>query len=178
MIRNNYPDELLIKEIQNLLPDNKLVGRFTAAILAVIDGLKSTEHFCPYLCPTITALELVIRVEVDDEDYAWSLIRDLDDMRNDILELRDARAEKLYYKYGLWDLVEADKLAHPVYNAANTCGLSAERKAGKVVVADDTVVKILPGCDLTSREASEDKLYTLLQREAQIAWNQVVEKCH
>jgi hypothetical protein len=162
----------VIEVIKRRYPNDKLVKRFTSAIDDIIYGLTNSEDFCPYACPTITALQLTLRMLEGDATVYWEMVKRLDDLRSEILELREDRADVMFLKHGLFEYEDTDPEPGSKHDmlmrAASTGGLRGYEEFGGFVWAADTCVRILPGLDLTFRHKAAQNLIKLLEREEKI----------
>ena len=162
----------VLEVIKRRYPNDALVKRFTSAIDDIIYGLTNTEDFAPYACPTITALQLTLRMLEGDATVFWETVKRLDDLRGEILELREDRADVMTIKYGLYmyedEEPEPGSKADMRMRAAASSGLRGYESYGGFVWAADTCVRIMPGVGLTFREKAAADLIKLLEREEKI----------
>lgn len=162
----------VIEVIKRRYPNDTLVKRFTSAIDDMLYGLTNTEDFVPYACPTITALQLALRMLEGDAGKFWDMAKTLDELRNEILTLREDRADVMTMKYALYDFDDTDPEPGSKddmrMRAANSTGLRGYEMYGGRVWAADTCVRILPGVGLTIRASAAEDLVKLLEREEKI----------
>lgn len=146
----------LLNHIIDTYGSDRLVDRFAKAILDVVDGLATTPLFCPYTCPTTTALQHALYLLEGNKGKFDSLVERLDNMRNDIYELRLSRIE--YYG--------ADLMApgSPEHDALMTIHMSAQRAAGREIMGKGSV-ELMINSYITTREKSAEILIRLLGRE-------------
>jgi hypothetical protein len=155
--------ELLLTQIQDSMSkrvsgdfhiERYNVIRFCKAIKLIMLGLYYTDDFCPYSCPTITALQVALKaMDYPEVDH---VVKETDNMRNFIDKLRQTRKDRML-KAGAKDQVSR--------NRAYTQGMTEELREGRKVVASNLIVKVIVNPALDTRERAKKAFDRLMQIE-------------